>query len=145
MRLKTEPLQLSAITFKYVFFLFWSCINSSAPASVCHSFHENSLSSGRSSEHRAWNLSPPTIYQQYNAEFKLEAWVLLAFKSILQSAQTFKMLQGSTTMPLTDALPTYSRLDPKLPEVLLPQPRLPPNNCWVKWMIKAPIKSRFII
>lgn len=146
MRLKIDSLQLSAIAFKYVFFLFWSCIDSSAPASVCHSFHGNSLSFGRSSEHGARNLSRPTTYQQYNAEFKLEAWVfLLAFKSILQSAQTFKLLQGSTTIPLTDALPTCSRLDPKLPEALLLQPHLPPNNCWVKWIIKALIKSRFII
>lgn len=49
------------------------------------------------------------------------------------------MLQGTTTIPLIDALSTQSRLESKLSEVLLPQPYLPPNNCWVKGMIKAPM------
>lgn len=148
MRLKTESLQLSAITFKYVFFLRWSCIDSSAPASVCHSVPREQSELWE----ELWARSLKSVMSdnlpalQYNAEFKWEARVsILAFNSVPQSAQTCKMLPGSTILPPWDALPTHGRLDPKLPAVLLPQPHLPPNNCWVKWRVKAPVKSRFIM
>lgn len=142
---KIESLPLSAFTFKYVRFSLWSCIDSSAPASICHSLHKNSLGGALSTEPEICHVNYlPAL--QHNAEFRLEAWVLLlAFKSILQSAQTFETPEGSTTIPLTDALSTSGRRDPKLSEGLLPQPDLPPSNCWVKWMTKAPLTSRFII
>lgn len=148
MRLKIESLQLSAITFIYVFFLFWSCIDGSAPASVCHSFHENCLSFGRSSEHGAWNLSHQTTYQLCNTMQNLDKKHGCSFQHLSQSYNLLRLLKCFKvvpTIPPTDALPTYGRFDPKLPEVLLPQPYLPPNNFWVKCMIKAQIKSRFII
>lgn len=115
-----------------VFFLFCSCTDSTAPTRVCPSFHKSSLSFGR-----AW-ICPVQhlISSATGCSTHIRSMDAPVSKSILNLLRLLKCSKAAPPYPgrcLTCIWETPST--PPLP---------PANSCWVKWVEKAPIKSRFM-